>query len=233
MMKNQVNDMLNDIVNERRKTFGYFEEPNENGIPNALENVYEEDSEDSFDEMYVPHSSRSIPYEEEKLEESDSSNDELLQQQEEGKEEGKEEMKEEGKEEEGKEEMKEEEEVKEEEVKEEVKEEEVKEEEVKEEVKEEEEVKEVPQQEQKENLKFIPVDDCPAEILNDLIATEISMEEPECAMEDIIQVVENEEKKINEKKEKKGGFWCMDCFFELNYRENSIHCCCCYCRYCC
>ena len=225
MMKNQVNDMLNDIVNERRKTFGYFEEPNENGIPNALENVYEEDSEDSFDEMYVPHSSRSIPYEEEKLEESDSSDDELLQQQEEGKEEGKEEMKEEGKEE-----MKEE-------GKEEVKEEEVKEEEVKEEEEEEvkeEEVKEVPQQEQKENLKFIPVDDCPAEILNDLIATEISMEEPECAMEDIIQVVENEEKKINEKiNEKKGGFWCMDCFFELNYRENSIHCCCCYCRYCC
>ena len=133
------------------------------------------------------------------------------------KEEGKEEMKEEGKEE----------------MKEEVKEEMKEEEEVKEEVKEEEEVKEVPQQEQKENLKFIPVDDCPAEILNDLIATEISMEEPECAMEDIIQVVENEEKKINEKKENKGGFWCMDCFLELNYRENSIHCCCCYCRYCC
>lgn len=52
MMKNQVNDMLNDIVNERRKTLGIWEGAAGDGQYSPLDYV-EEESDDSFDERYV------------------------------------------------------------------------------------------------------------------------------------------------------------------------------------
>ena len=52
MMRSQVNDMLEDILKDRRQTFGMWSEE-------------EEESDDSFDEKYLPRSSSSLTGKEE------------------------------------------------------------------------------------------------------------------------------------------------------------------------
>lgn len=55
MMRSQVNDMLEDILKDRRQTFGMWSEE-------------EEESDDSFDEKYLPRSSSSLTGKEEEEE---------------------------------------------------------------------------------------------------------------------------------------------------------------------
>ena len=55
MMRSQVNDMLEDILKDRRQTFGMWSEE-------------EEQSDDSFDEKYLPRSSSSLTGKEEEEE---------------------------------------------------------------------------------------------------------------------------------------------------------------------
>ena len=89
MMRSQVNDMLEDILKDRRQTFGMWSEE-------------EEQSDDSFDEKYLPRSSSSLTGKEE--EEVKEKEEKEKEEEEEVKE--KEELKEEKKEEEEKEEEK-------------------------------------------------------------------------------------------------------------------------------
>lgn len=56
MMRSQVNDMLEDILKDRRQTFGMWSEEEE------------EESDDSFDEKYLPRSSSSLTGKEEEEE---------------------------------------------------------------------------------------------------------------------------------------------------------------------
>ena len=89
MMRSQVNDMLEDILKDRRQTFGMWSEE-------------EEQSDDSFDEKYLPRSSSSLTGKEE--EEVKEKEEKEKEEEEEVKE--KEELKEEKKQEEEKEEEK-------------------------------------------------------------------------------------------------------------------------------
>ena len=89
MMRSQVNDMLEDILKDRRQTFGMWSEE-------------EEESDDSFDEKYLPRSSSSLTGKEE--EEVKEKEEKEKEEEEEVKE--KEELKEEKKQEEEKEEEK-------------------------------------------------------------------------------------------------------------------------------
>lgn len=201
MMRNQVNDMLNDIVNERRRTFGITEDVSEDKHFSPLEHV-EEESDDSFDERYVIHSSVdpeedsvvlppsdcSSPLEEsddEREEESNSiepsievnstleMNESLPVTPEQSAEQLAGQSPEQSPEE--------------------------------------------PQTRSSKEV-FVKLDDCPPEILDELVATELSFEEPETMMEDIEEIVNSEEqelqkeKKEEKKEKKKGGFWCMNCF---------------------
>ena len=90
MMRSQVNDMLEDILKDRRQTFGMWSEEEE------------EESDDSFDEKYLPRSSSSLTGKEE--EEVKEKEEKEKEEEEEVKE--KEELKEEKKQEEEKEEEK-------------------------------------------------------------------------------------------------------------------------------
>ena len=90
MMRSQVNDMLEDILKDRRQTFGMWSEE-------------EEQSDDSFDEKYLPRSSSSLTGKEEE-EEVKEKEEKEKEEEEEVKE--KEELKEEKKQEEEKEEEK-------------------------------------------------------------------------------------------------------------------------------
>ena len=65
MMRSQVNDMLEDILKDRRKTCGMWEEEEERVV--AAEPLEEGDSDDSFDEKYLPRSSASLGGKEEEL----------------------------------------------------------------------------------------------------------------------------------------------------------------------
>ena len=68
MMRSQVNDMLEDILKDRRKTCGMWEEEEE-------EVLKEGESDDSFDEKYLPRSSASLGSKEElSVEESPNEN---------------------------------------------------------------------------------------------------------------------------------------------------------------
>ena len=89
MMRSQVNDMLEDILKDRRQTFGMWSEE-------------EEESDDSFDEKYLPRSSSSLTGKEE--EEVKEKEEKEKEEEEEVKE--KEELKQEKKQEEEKEEEK-------------------------------------------------------------------------------------------------------------------------------
>lgn len=82
MMRSQVNDMLEDILKDRRQTFGMWSEE-------------EEESDDSFDEKYLPRSSSSLTGKEEEevkeKEEKEKEEEEEVKEKEELKEEKEEE----------------------------------------------------------------------------------------------------------------------------------------------
>lgn len=193
MMRNQVNDMLNDIVNERRRTFGMTEEMPEERHFSPLEHV-EEESDDSFDERYVMHSSVD-PEEDTVMLPADSSSP--LEESDDEREEFNHNLPTEPSTE----------------VNESVP------------VTAEQSIEQSTEQSIQPQTRsskevFVKLDDCPPEILDELVATEMSFEEPETMMEDIEEIVNSEEQELQkeekeeEKKEekKKGGFWCMDCF---------------------
>ena len=71
MMRSQVNDMLEDILKDRRQTFGMWSEEEE------------EESDDSFDEKYLPRSSSSLTgKEEEEVKEKEELKEENKQEEE-------------------------------------------------------------------------------------------------------------------------------------------------------
>ena len=206
MMRSQVNDMLEDILKDRRQTFGMWSEE-------------EEQSDDSFDEKYLPRSSSSLTGKEEE---------------------------EEVKEKEEKE--KEEEEVKEKEEKEKEEEEEVKEkEELKEEKKQEEEKEEEkPKETEQPKSPFLHLEKCDDRMMFELMGADMPEEEEEQIVESLVNAVneaknatQEEEKPAEdvitevddgeEKKEQKvdSGFWCKGMMLSLTSREADTPRCCC------
>ena len=172
MMRSQVNDMLDDILKDRRKTCGMWEEEEERVV--AAEPLEEGDSDDSFDEKYLPRSSASLGGKEEELSVEEPA------------EEPAEEVKEEKSEEKVKEEVKEE-------AKEEKSEEKVKEE-VKEEAKEE--------KPAEKKSPFLQLDKCSDEMMMGLMGMDLPEEEEDIIADTIVNAMKMEEKPQEKPEEK-------------------------------